>query len=63
MRYVAVEQPEYTEVYEAAGGLPVRIFTVSGVDVETSSATFSVSEHDAEGHRLRDYELQAFVAG
>lgn len=62
-RYVAVEQPEYTEVYEVAAGLPVRIFTVSGVDVETSSATFSVSEHDAEGRRLRQYELEAFVAG
>jgi hypothetical protein len=63
VRYVAVEQPEYTEVYEAAGGLPVRIFTLSGVDLETTSATFSVSEHDAEGRRLRDYELRAFVAG
>lgn len=61
--YLAVEQPEYTEVYEATGGLPIRIATVSGVDVETSSATFSVSEHDAEGRRLREYELEAFVAG
>jgi hypothetical protein len=63
VRYVAVEQPEYTEVYEVAGGLPVRIFTVSGVDVENASATFDISEHDAEGRRLRDYELKAFVAG
>ena len=63
VRYVAVEQPEYTEVYEAAGGLPIRIATVSGVDVETSSATFSLSEHDAEGRRIREYELEAFVAG
>ena len=62
-RYLAVEQPEYTEVYEAAAGLPIRIATVSGVDVETSSATFSVSEHDAEGRRIREYELKAFVAG
>jgi hypothetical protein len=63
VRYVAVEQPEYTEVYEAAGGLPVRIATVSGVDLETTSATFSISEHDGAGRRLRDYELKAFVAG
>jgi hypothetical protein len=63
VRYVAVEQPEYTEVYEAAAGLPVRIFTVSGVDVETSSATFSVSELDESGKRIREYELEAFVAG
>jgi len=63
VRYVAVEQPEYTEVYEAAAGLPVRIFTVSGVDVETASATFSVSEHGEDGRRIREYELEAFVAG
>ena len=63
VRYVAVEQPAYTEAYEAAGDLPIRIATASGVDVETSSATFQVSEHDAEGQRLRDYELKAFVAG
>lgn len=63
VRFVAVEQPGYTEIYEAAGGLPIRIATVSGVDVETSSATFAVSEHDAEGRRLREYELEAFVAG
>lgn len=62
-RYVAVAQPEYTEVYEPAGGLPVRIFTLSGVEIETSSATFDISEHDAEGKRLREYELEAFVAG
>jgi hypothetical protein len=63
VRYVAVEQPAYTEVYEAVGGLPIRIATVSGVDVETASATFDISEHDADGRRLRDYELEAFVAG
>jgi hypothetical protein len=63
VRFLAVEQPEYTEVYESAGRLPVRIFTVSGVDVETSSATFSVSEHDEDGRRIREYELEAFVAG
>ncbi len=41
----------------------MRISTVSGVDIETSSATFSISEHDAEGRRIREYELEAFVAG
>ena len=62
-RYLAVTQPEYTEVYEPAGGLPIRVATISGVDVETSSATFSISEHDADGRRIREYELEAFVAG
>jgi hypothetical protein len=63
VRYVAVEQPAYTEVYEAVGGLPIRIATVSGVDAETASATFDISEHDVDGRRLRNYELEAFVAG
>lgn len=62
-RYVAVAQPEYTEVYEVAGSLPIRIATVSGVDVETSSATFEISEHDADGRRLREETFEAFVAG
>jgi hypothetical protein len=62
-QYVAVEQPDYTEVYEVAGGLPIRIATVSGVDVETSSATFEISQYDADGRRLREQTLEAFVAG
>lgn len=62
-RFIAVEQPEYTEVYEVAGELPVRIATVSGVDTETSSASFEISEHDEEGMRLGDQTLEAFVAG
>ena len=62
-RFVVVEQPELSEVYEVAAGLPVRIATVSGVDTETSSATFDVSEYDADGHRVEEYELEAFVAG
>jgi hypothetical protein len=62
-RYLAVGQPSYTEVYETAGGLPVRIATTSGVEVEGSRASFELSEHDAEGKLLRRYRLQAAVAG
>jgi hypothetical protein len=62
-QFVAVAQPGYTEVYEVAGELPIRIATVGGVDVEMSSATFEVSEHDAEGRLLREQTLEAFVAG
>ena len=62
-RFVAVAQPEYTEVYEMAGGLPVRVATTRGVDGETSSAVFDISEHDAAGKLLRSYELRAQVAG
>ena len=62
-RFVAVAQPEYTEVYEVAAGLPVRVATTRGVDDETSSAVFDISEHDAAGKLLRSYELRAQVAG
>ena len=62
-RYVAVQQPGFTEVYEVADGLPVRVATTSGVRVEGSSAVFDLSEHDADGRLLRRYRLEAHVAG
>ena len=62
-RYVAVEQGGYVEVYEPAASLPVRVATTSGIDLGESRATFRISEHDASGNRLRDYELVAVVAG
>lgn len=62
-RYVVVRQPGYAEVYEVAGDLPIRIATTSGVIVETSSARFDLSEYDGEGNLVREYELEAGVAG
>jgi hypothetical protein len=62
-RYVSVDQPGYAEVYEVTGGLPVRVATVDAVDFGLSSARFDVLEHDASGRLLREYELEAFVAG
>ena len=62
-RYVSVEQPEYVEVYEVAGDLPVRVATRSGVQVEGSRATFDLLEHDDNGRLLRGYRLEAAVAG
>jgi hypothetical protein len=61
-RYLAVDQPGYAEVYEAAGELPIRIATTSGI-VPEGYATFDLSEHDAQGRLLRDYRLEAAVAG
>jgi hypothetical protein len=60
--YVAVAHRGYTEVYPAVGGVPVR---VAGDDVDSaaSRATFAISEHAADGRRLRDYELEAAVSG
>jgi hypothetical protein len=62
-RYVSVEQRGYIEVYSVAGGLPVRVATKSGVQVEGSQATFDLLEHDADGRLLRKYRLAAAVAG
>lgn len=62
-RYVAVRQPGYVEVYEVAAGLPVRVATTSGVESEGSRASFELSEHDGEGRLIREYRLEAVVAG
>jgi hypothetical protein len=60
--YVVVDQAGYHEVYPVAGSVPVRVST-SDVDLATSRATFTVSEHTGDGRRLRDYELEAAVSG
>lgn len=62
-RYVAVRQPGYAEVYPVRGRIPVRIASTTGVDLESSRASFEISEHDARGQLLRAYELEARVAG
>jgi hypothetical protein len=63
VRYVSVEQPEYVEVYEVAGTLPVRIATRTGVHVEGSRANFDLFEHAADGSLVRRYRVEAAVAG
>lgn len=62
-RYVALAQRGFVEVYEVAGGLPVRVASTTGVDIERSRATFTVSEHDPQGHLIDTYALDASVAG
>lgn len=61
-RYIGVEANGYVEVYEPAGGLPVRVSTrdVSG---DGARATFHLREHDARGRLLRRVELHAVPAG
>jgi hypothetical protein len=63
VRYVALIEPDYTEVYPVAGSLPIRVATASGAEIEGSRATFEISEHDASGRLLRKYRLEAAVAG
>jgi hypothetical protein len=62
-RYVAVRQPGFVEVYGVAAGLPVRVATTTGVEIEGSRASFDLSEHTADGTLLRRYRLEAAVAG
>jgi len=41
----------------------VRVATTSGVEIDRSSAGFEVLEHDADGRLVREYRLDAAVAG
>lgn len=60
--YVVVEQRGYAEVYPVAGSAPVRV-TTADVDVAMSSARFDISEHAANGRRIRAYVLDAQISG
>jgi hypothetical protein len=62
-RYVVVHEPDYAEVYRVATALPVRVATSSGAEIETFSASFAISEHDASGALVRRYRLAAVIAG
>lgn len=62
-RWVVVRDVNRREVYEVAGGLPVRVATTSRVDASSSSATFEIEEYEREGSELRDYEVDAAVSG
>jgi hypothetical protein len=62
-RYVAVDHEGFVEVYRVVAGLPVRVAITSGIDLDASSASFDVSEHDADGRSLRSYTLRTRVAG
>ena len=62
-RYIAVRQPDFTEVYEPAGGLPVRIATTSGFTDDPLGVTIDMTEHDATGKLLRSRRVDAVPAG
>jgi hypothetical protein len=61
--FVAIRQRGYVEIYPAAGDLPVRVATTTGIGLEESRATFEISEHNRRGTLLRAYVLDAPVAG
>lgn len=60
--YVALVEPDYTEVYPVAGRLPIRVATGSGAEIEGSRARFEIAEYDPTGRLLREYELNLSVA-
>jgi hypothetical protein len=61
--WIGVDQGSYTELYEVAGGLPVRIATTRGVDRSNSRATFEVTQYGLIGRELIRGQLEAAVAG
>ena len=50
------------EVYEVAESLPVRVTTTENVN-PAGSASFDIEEYAADGSKLREYTLEAQVAG
>ena len=62
-RFVVVRQGGYAEVYRVADGVPVRVSTTTGIDLERSSTTLELSEHATDGRRLREYRVEARVSG
>lgn len=61
--YVTVRQHGFAETYAVSSGLPVRVSTASGIDLDTSSAHLDVSEHARDGSLIREYTVEAQVAG
>jgi hypothetical protein len=61
--WIGVDQGSYTELYEVAGGLPVRIVTRRGIDGAAASATFELTQYDIRGRELLRSKLEAAVAG
>ena len=62
-RSIAVRERDETELYQNAGGLPVRIWTRDGVRYEHSSAVFDATQRAADGRTLAHERLRAAVAG
>jgi len=62
-RWIGVRQDGYVEIYEVLAGLPVRVATVSRIDVENDTAAFEITQYDAAGRELVHGQLEAAVAG
>ena len=63
VHWIGVDQGSYTELYEVAGRLPVRIASRRGIDQSAAKASFDVSQYDLGGRQLLEVRLEAAVAG
>jgi hypothetical protein len=61
--WIGVQQDGYVELYEVVAGLPVRVETARGIDLDSARAVFDVTQYDAEGRELVRAKLEAAVAG
>jgi hypothetical protein len=61
--WIGVDQGSYTEVYEIAAGLPVRIAIRRTVDKDAATATFGLTQYGAHGKELLRTKLEPAVAG
>jgi hypothetical protein len=62
-KWVALDQGSYSELYEVAGELPVRIASTRDVELEGSRASFDVTQYDGGGRELARGTVEAAVAG
>ena len=63
VRWIGVDQGDYTEVYEVLARLPVRIASIRGIQAGRARATFDVTQYDGRGKELIRGKLEAAVAG
>ena len=61
--WIGVDQGAFTEIYEVAAGLPVRVASTRNVDRRRSRATFDVTHYDEHGRELLAGKVEAAVAG
>jgi hypothetical protein len=59
--WIGVDQGSYSEMFEAAGGVPVRVATRR--NIVGSHATFAVTQYDVHGRELVKGTIEAAVAG
>lgn len=62
-KWVVVSDAGKREVYQVAESLPVRVTTTDGTQPESSRASFDIEEYAPDGSKLREYTLEAAVAG